>query len=425
MTDPNAHFRSVLRGYDPAQVDQLVHELSQAAAAAQQEAGERTIQVSKLEAATGQLKSEIERHVEQFRALEEAQTKAAAPTYAGLGERIGSILALADKEAAEMRTQAQADAANHHALADESARATRQSADDYAAETRSAVDADVARILEDAKRHADSLLDDADREAMARREEAEAVYERARAKSAASAVDFETTLAARRDASALALVDEIAAAEQQLAEVRLRAERARSESEQAQHEAESRSGQQLEQATRHAQTLVAEAKIKAERIRADSERELAAATQRRDSINAQLTNVRQMLSTLGGVALIAPIEETEAVAEETEVVAEETEAVAEETEVVAEETEVVAEETEVVAGVEPQAVVTDAHDGAKTTDENTAGTDNDPAAAELTVEARADGESGEDTSDTADGESDVNGDGKKTSGSGRKVGSKR
>src|SRR5450756_760235 len=138
MTDPNAHFRSVLRGYDPAQVDQLVHELSQAVAATQQEAGERTIQVSKLEAATGQLKSEIERYVQQLRAMEEAQMKAAAPTYAGLGERIGSILALADQEAAEMRTRAQAGAANHHALADESAHATRQSADDYATETRSA-----------------------------------------------------------------------------------------------------------------------------------------------------------------------------------------------------------------------------------------------------------------------------------------------
>ena len=403
MTDPNAHFRSVLRGYDPAQVDQLVHELSQAATAAQQEAAERTIQVSKLEAATGQLKSEIERQVQQLRAVEDAQMKAAAPTYAGLGERIGSILSLADKEAAEMRTRAQADAANHHALADESARATRQSADAYATETRSAVDADVARILEGAKRHADSLLDDADREAMTRREEAEAVYERARAKSAAAAVDFETTLAARRDASALELVAEIAAAEQQLADVQLRAEQIRSESEHAQQEAASRSGQQLEQATTHAQTLVAEAKTKAERIRSDSERELSAATQRRDSINAQLTNVRQMLSTLGGVAMIAPTEQAAAVADE----------------------------TEATADVDPQAVVTAAQgdetttDGT-TTDETTTGetttgetstaTDHEPATAELTVEAPEDSEA------DANG---VNSSGHKASGSGRKVGSKR
>jgi DivIVA domain-containing protein len=308
MTESNAHFRSVLRGYDPAQVDQLVHELTQAAAAARQEAGERTIQVSKLEAAHGQLRTEVERHAQHARALEDAQKNAAAPTFAGLGERIGSILELADKEASEMRTRAQSDAANHHALADESALAVRRSADDYATETRSAVDSEVARILEDAKRHADSLLDDADRESMARREEAEAVYERARAKSAASAVDFETTLAARREASALELVAEIGAAEQQLAAVQARAEQIHNESEQAQQEAASRTALQLEQATAQAVTLVAEAKTKAERIRGDSERELAAATQRRDSINAQLTNVRQMLATLGGVAMVAPLE---------------------------------------------------------------------------------------------------------------------
>lgn len=318
MTDSNAHFRSVLRGYDPAQVDQHVHELAQAASAARQEAGERTIDVSKLEAANGQLRSEVDRQAQRARELEEAQLKAAAPTYAGLGERIGSILTLADKEAGEMRARAQADAAQHHALADESALATRQGADDYAMETRSAVDAEVARILEEAKRHADSLLDDADRQAMTRREEAEAVYERARAKSAAAAVDFETTLAARRDTSALELVAEIAAAEQQLAAIQLRSEQTHHESEQAQLEASSRSAQQLEQATAQALTLVAEAKAKAERIRGDSERELTAATQRRDSINAQLTNVRQMLATLGGVAMVAPLQLVEAAAEQAE-----------------------------------------------------------------------------------------------------------
>jgi len=308
MTESNAHFRSVLRGYDPAQVDQRFHELAQAAGAARQEAAERTIAVSKLEATQGLLKKEIERHVQRARTLEEEQMKASAPTYATLGERIGSILTLADMEANEMRARAQADAANHHALADESAVATRQDADRYASEMRSAAQAEAARFLEDAKRTADSVLDDADREAMARREEAEAVYERSRAKSATAAVDFETTLAARRDSSALDFAAEVTAAEQQLATVRVQAEQTRIESEQAQQEASTRSAQQLEQAMAHAHSLVTEAKSKAERIRGDSERELAAATQRRDSINAQLSNVRQMLAALGGGAISNPLE---------------------------------------------------------------------------------------------------------------------
>ncbi|PBO23293.1 hypothetical protein CLM85_16800, partial [Streptomyces albidoflavus] len=41
------------------------------------------------------------------------------------------------------------------------------------------------------------------------------------------------------------------------------------------------------------------------RIRSESERELAALTNRRDSINAQLTNVREMLATLTGAAVAA------------------------------------------------------------------------------------------------------------------------
>ena len=146
---------------------------------------------------------------------------------------------------------------------------------------------------------------------MARREEAEAVYERARAKSATAAVDFETTLTERRDASALEFAAEVTAAEQQLAGVRLQSEQAHVESEQAQQEAASRSAQQLDQAMIHAHTLVAEAKTKAERISGDSERELTAATQRRDSINAQLSNVRQMLAALGGVTIANPLEPAE------------------------------------------------------------------------------------------------------------------
>jgi DivIVA domain-containing protein len=311
MTDSNAHFRSVLRGYDPAQVDQHVHQLAQATAAARQEAAERTIEVTKLQVAQGQLRNEVERHVQRARTLEEEQMKASAPTFATLGDRIGSILTLADQEADELRKRAQADAANHHALADESATATRQDAVRYATEMRSAAETEAARFMEDAKRQADSILDDADRQAMARREEAEALYERSRAKSANAAVDFETTLAARRDSSALEFAAEVTAAEQQLATVRMQSERTRVESEQSQQEAATRSEQQLEQAMNHAHTLVSEAKTKADRIRGDSERELAAATQRRDSINAQLSNVRQMLAALGGVAVAGSPEPTE------------------------------------------------------------------------------------------------------------------
>ncbi len=50
---------------------------------------------------------------------------------------------------------------------------------------------------------------------------------------------------------------------------------------------------------------MADANAKADRIRSESERELAALTNRRDSINAQLTNVREMLASLTGAAVAA------------------------------------------------------------------------------------------------------------------------
>jgi hypothetical protein len=53
-------------------------------------------------------------------------------------------------------------------------------------------------------------------------------------------------------------------------------------------------------AEQKAKQLVSDAAARADRIRDESERELASAVQRRNAINAQLTNVRQMLSTLSG-----------------------------------------------------------------------------------------------------------------------------
>lgn len=338
MSDAIANFRRVARGYDPAQVNHHMNELAKAAASLWQEAAERTRQITELKASNSQLEGEVESYAERTRLLEEAEKEAAEPTYAGFGERVGAILTLVDKEANELRIRAQADAANSRALADEHALVTQQDADKYARETSSAAEDKVALMLEDARQEADrrlaearreadrllgeareyteSLRDEADRQAIARqdadrlatarREEAEAAYEQARAKSAAAGAEFETTLAARREASALEFAAQVKAAEQQLAAVRLRSEQARRDSERAQQEAAARVAQELEEATARAQALVSEAKTKAQRIRDDSGLELAAATQHRDSINAQLNSLRHDLAALGGSTRLNP-----------------------------------------------------------------------------------------------------------------------
>ena len=156
MSDYKVSFRSVLRGYDQEQVDQHMRELAQAAAKSWQEATEHTRQINELMAANAQLKSELESLSERARVLEEAQVEAAAPTYTGLGERIGTILTLVDNEVNELRIRAQAGAANSCALAEEEALAIRQDAHNYARETRSATEDEAAQILDEASQQATS-----------------------------------------------------------------------------------------------------------------------------------------------------------------------------------------------------------------------------------------------------------------------------
>ena len=150
----------------------------------------------------------------------------------------------------------------------------------------------------------------------------------------------------------------------------------RTDSDKAQQAAASKSARQLEQAGVQAQTMVAEAKTKAERIRDDSERVLVAATQRRDSINAQLTNVRQMLATLSGGAMVNPPEPTES---------------ASAAEPAAEPAEPAANQSGAVSGAEPQEGVSDVQDG-----DETAKTDDVQAGDEQADDQQADDQQADD-----------------------------
>ena len=122
-----------------------------------------------------------------------------------------------------------------------------------------------------------------------------------------AAADFETTLAHRREQSERDFNETMKANEQQLTAVSHRSEQLRLEAEKLRADSDRKSKRTLDEAARQADEIVAQAKSTAERIRSESERELAASTQRRDSINAQLTNVRQMLATLTGASLPDPL----------------------------------------------------------------------------------------------------------------------
>ena len=305
MSDNLPPFRSVMRGWDPTQVEATLGELNAALEAARREAADRTVELSKFQSAHAELSSQLDAAHARIGSLEEAERTASSTTtnFQELGDRIGKILHLADQEATDMRATAQMEAEDHRASAAAAADAARAEADRYVEDARTRADAEAATVLEDAKRRADAMIDEADRAATARREEAEALYESQRAKVSAAAADFETTLAARRDKAAQEFSAQLATHEQSLTEVQARSATLSQEAETAHAEAKATAAHILESARAEAAQHLQTSREQAERVRVESDRELAAATARRDSINAQLANVRQMLATLGGAAL--------------------------------------------------------------------------------------------------------------------------
>lgn len=290
-------FKNVRHGYDPAEVERHVAELSKAAADAQQRADELAAQLG------GAGAGDQGRGAKPMPPVE--------PTFHDFGKRIGRILAMAEEEAEEMRNAAVAEVDSRLAEADEIAERTRREADAYAAETRANADEHATRLVEDAKRAADQMADEAERMAIARSGEAEALYEEQRARAAKAAADFEQTLADRRSKAEQEFQERSEMAEKELEAARSRVAKLRAEGDQLQAEAARRAQQLQADAERKAEQIVGDAMERADRIRAESDRELAAATQRRNAINAQLGNVRQMLATLQGTAGNVPEEAEE------------------------------------------------------------------------------------------------------------------
>jgi DivIVA domain-containing protein len=282
MSQPDHEFRVVLRGYEPAEVDRVLAALQ--------------TRVEEAEAAAEAMEA---------RMAEVASSNAAPPeppSYEHLGERVGQILTLAEHEALELRDRASAEAEGIRKLAEQAATEVRDAADQYAEQRKRDADTEATRLLADARRAADEERDAAERDAAARRQEGEALFEQQRADAARAAADFETTLAERRERSAAEFRHQQSITQSQLDDLAQQLESSRAAAQKEQESAEAQARRTVVEAEERADTIIREAKAAADRIRSDSDRELAAATQRRDSINAQLTNVRQMLATLSGSA---------------------------------------------------------------------------------------------------------------------------
>ncbi len=286
-------FALVRRGYEPAQVDKRLRELAEQNATREKQLVALNERLAKLESGEN---------------AQAGRAPAAPPTFADLGDRVGKILTLAEEEAADIRAAGKGEFETRLAEAEKVAAKLRRQADEYAEKRRADADGEAKGLVAAAHRKSDTLLEETQRDASARKAEADALFEAQRAKAAQAAADFETTLAERRDRMEQEFTAQSEASRAQMDDATARLEQTRNEAQKLRSDAEMNSRRLTQDAEQKAGEIVAQARQHADRIRAESDRELAAAGARRDAINAQLSNVRQMLSTLsnaGPISLMA------------------------------------------------------------------------------------------------------------------------
>jgi cell division septum initiation protein DivIVA len=285
MNETPPAFDIVLRGYERRQVDEHLATLVNERLTAERRASDLEKQVTRLRTEAAANKSE-----------------ATEPTYAGLGARVEKILRLAEEEARDVAAEAKAAGERERQKAAEDAKQIRALAEEDGKRKVAEGEKQAERLLEQSRKQATQIRTEATDEATAKLSQAESVVEDARAKAAQIATEVEAKLAKRREQAERDLVSRTEVAERRLMETGEKADQLRLEAQKMRDDAERRAKQLLEAARREAEDLVNDARSKAERTRMESERELAALTHRRDSINAQLSNVREMLATLTGSA---------------------------------------------------------------------------------------------------------------------------
>ncbi len=305
-------FRSVLRGYDPeevnATIESLTQELEEAkeqlATAKSSSGGEQVpaIDSSEFESTIVSLQNELDKMSAYAADLERQMAdNPKESNFASLGKRISQMLTLAEAESEDMRATAKADTDKLRSDTQAGADQTRSAAEAYAADVHAEAEAEATRIVTQAQRQAEDILDQADREAQARREEAEAIYESHRARTAVAAADFEKTLAERRDEAAKDFAAQMQAQEEAMKRAEDSLTAIEEEAETYKQEVQDQADATIKDASAKAADILKQAKQQAEKIRRESDREVQAASARRDAITLQLSNVRQMLATMGVV----------------------------------------------------------------------------------------------------------------------------
>jgi hypothetical protein len=260
-------FRTVLRGFDPDQVRSTLSEMQNALTTARRIAADRTIELTRMQDQYAQLERDLDDAVHRISDLESRAGHSNAST--DVGARIGTILALANEEAEELRADGRQQAQREMEEASAAIAASRAELERYADGVRGNANSQATQIIDDARRTAGEILGQARHEAEQRRAEAEAIVEHQRAQADAVA-QFGGQISHHAE--------------------RLRLATAR-----------------VEQLAQEEATLIErQSQDSADRIQRDKEHQLAAVDARRDSIEAQLTTVGALLHELGSTVGVPP-----------------------------------------------------------------------------------------------------------------------
>ncbi|MDR0783491.1 MAG: hypothetical protein LBE83_07000 [Propionibacteriaceae bacterium] len=302
-------FKNTLKGYDTVEVDAAFEKMTQELDALRSGKGGKDLDASRLKSTIDQLHVELDEMSAYTADLEERLAQApSSPSFDELGSRIAQMLTLAKEESDDVRSTARIESEQLTAETRAAAENSRTEAEVYASEVRTKADAEATRIITQAQREAEEILDQSDREALARREEAEAIYENQRARAAVAAAEFEKTLAERREDAARDFAAQMKAQDEAMQRAEESLYAIQEEAEHYKIETQQEVEATLKDANAQANEVLKQAKASAERIRRESEREVQAASARRDAITLQLSNVRQMLATMG----VAPVMSDEA-----------------------------------------------------------------------------------------------------------------
>jgi hypothetical protein len=278
-------FDTAMRGYERTAVDSKV-----AALAAERAAFDRRA-------------VELEREIQRMRgAMSRGES---APYYVTLSRKLEGILREADEDGNRACDEAAAMAQRDRDAAQAECEAAYARMDAEAQRAEATAREAMERMMDEARREAEMIRIQGTEKAAQTANGAAEVVESARARGAQLATEVETKMTAQREQFERDVVTRQETAERRLQETAQMSAQLKTESITITEDSQRAAQALIEAARAAAVELVTETASRAERLQQEAEREVAALTHRRDSINAQLTGVRETLASLSGAANMA------------------------------------------------------------------------------------------------------------------------